>query len=91
MTEMSLDLNLTPTLARGCRLGEDRTLLMPEGLLKLSETAERVIKLCDGSRTLAAVVEELQKPFPPAQHARIRSDILAYVERLLIKKALELR
>jgi pyrroloquinoline quinone biosynthesis protein D len=83
--------NGIPTLARGCRLGAEQTLLMPEGLLKLSQTAARVLALCDGKRSIEEIVETLCAEFPVEQHARIRSDVLGFVEKLVLKKALELR
>lgn len=86
-----IDSTKTPSLARGCRIGADRTLLMPEGLLKLSETAVRILELCDGKRSLDAVIAELQASYPIDKHAQIRADVLDYVEKLALKKALELR
>jgi pyrroloquinoline quinone biosynthesis protein D len=89
-----------PRLARGCRLApkalapeataDDRVLLMPEGLLKLSETGLRILVLCDGRRTLAMIVAELAAAYPGAPGDRIRADVADYLGKLALKKAVEL-
>lgn len=80
----------TPRLARGCRLGQDGVLLMPEGILKLSETGLKIVQLCDGQRPLSRVIREIQADYPPEQHERIEADVRAYIDALAGKKALEL-
>jgi coenzyme PQQ biosynthesis protein PqqD len=51
-----------PQLRRGVRAGidplsEETVLLFPEGVLILNETAAAVIRQCDGSRSVAEVVQ----------------------------------
>ena len=44
-----------PRLATGCRWsgdGENRTLLFPEGTLRVQQTARAILELCDGERTI---------------------------------------
>ena len=53
-----------PRLARGVRLQEDRTrggfvLLAPERVLHANGTAAEVLRLCDGERTVAALLTDL--------------------------------
>lgn len=38
-------------------------ILYPEGLVELNATAAEILQLCDGSHTLAAIVEELERKF----------------------------
>jgi len=80
-----------PSLARGCRLGKDQVLLMPEGIIKLSASAIRILELCDGKRNVAEIVSTLQKEYAAETHAKINTDVRAYLSTLVAKKALELR
>jgi pyrroloquinoline quinone biosynthesis protein D len=47
-------------------------LLYAEGMIKLNSSAAEVLKRFDGKRTLAAVIEELQRQFP---NAAVESDV----------------
>ena len=38
-------------------------LLYPEGMVKLNPSAGEIIKRCDGSRTVATIVEDLEQAF----------------------------
>lgn len=58
----ALSLADRPQLRRGVRAGidplsDDMILLFPEGVLFLNETAAAVIQECDGSRSVAEVVQ----------------------------------
>ena len=62
---MSVSLEARPALALGSRLQFDEVrgehiLLVPEGVVRLNATAVEVIELCDGQRTVAAIVDLLQ-------------------------------
>ena len=53
-----------PQLRRGVRAGIDplsgeTLLLFPEGVLIMNETAAAVVRLCDGSHTVAAVMQSV--------------------------------
>src|SRR6202007_2358577 len=55
-----------PRLAAGCRWGgtEDaRVILFPEGAIKLQGTGRQVLERCDGQRTFAQIIAELQAQF----------------------------
>jgi pyrroloquinoline quinone biosynthesis protein D len=72
----STDLRV-PRLARGVRLRRDEVrgrtvLLFPEGAVTLNETAVAVLELCDGERTLDAVVRELSSRYDGAD---VRTDV----------------
>lgn len=61
---MTTALSLTdrPQLRRGVRAGTDplsdeTVLLFPEGVLFVNETAAAVIRRCDGSRSVAEVIQ----------------------------------
>lgn len=64
---------------------------MPEGIIKLSATAIRILELCDGKRTVADIVATLQKEYLSQNLDRIREDVLTYLATLVSKKALELK
>ena len=58
----ALSLTDRPQLRRGVRTGidplsDEAVLLFPEGVLFLNETAAAVIQRCDGSRSVAEVVQ----------------------------------
>ena len=83
MTE-SLKLT-TPKLPNGFRLHWDKVrsryvLLFPEGALGLNETAVQVLELCDGTRTIEEIADELSERFDGA-------DVLDDVEQLLLSLA----
>ena len=91
MTASDVDESKAPYLVRGCRLSKDNVLLMPEGILKLSASALRILALCDGQRSVAQIVGILQAEYAPAVHQKIRDDVVTYLAKLLDKKAVELK
>lgn len=57
-----------PVLAPGHRLQWEQAqqahvLLYPEGMVTLNESARAILHRCDGSRSLAQIVEDLQQTF----------------------------
>lgn len=61
-------------IARGFRLQWEEAqqcdvLLYPEGMVKLNPSSAEILKLCDGSRSLAAVIDTLQRKYPDADLA----------------------
>ena len=54
-------------------------LLYPEGLIKLNPSAGAVLERCDGARTLATIIAELQASYP-AQGAEIADGVRAFVD-----------
>ena len=85
--------NRVPRLAPGCRLNAPGTpedlLLIPEGALRLKGPARRIVELCNGERTLADILEELQRHYPSAQPARIETEAVALLSRLRERGVLE--
>ena len=81
-----------PRLAAGCRWtgeGENRTLVFPEGALRLQETARAILERCDGQRTFQQIVQELASAYGGADPARIRQDAVAFLERLRQKRLVD--
>lgn len=69
---MGLDIGMTlpekPVLSRRFRLQFEEAqqrwvLLYPEGMVQLNPSAAEILKRCDGSRTVEAIVGELETAF----------------------------
>lgn len=89
---MAIDANSKPRLAPGCRLGENnnqRVLLMPERALRLNGPSLEIVSRCDGTRTVAQIVGELQKLYAKAEPARVEQDVLGYLGLLSDQRALD--
>jgi coenzyme PQQ biosynthesis protein PqqD len=91
-----------PRLAVGCRWGaesrgaenktgteEVRVVLFPEGAIKLQGTGRQVLERCDGQRTFAQIIAELQAQFGEADPAKIRADISQFLEQLRHKRIVD--
>jgi pyrroloquinoline quinone biosynthesis protein D len=75
-----------PRLADKARLKwdavrEKHLLLFPEGVLVLNPTAQAVLELCDGERTVAKIVETL--------HERYKNDAVAQGVREILQRLAE--
>lgn len=73
-----------PRFVRGVRLRWDDVrkqymLLFPEGALALNSTAGVVLGLCDGKRTIAAIVAELEEQYPGAN---VGNDVRHLISRI---------
>jgi pyrroloquinoline quinone biosynthesis protein D len=73
-----------PSLPRSVVLRRDRVrdaelLLMPERAVLLNEEAGRILRLCDGHRTVEEIVAELAEAFPGAPVADDVPEFLARV------------
>jgi pyrroloquinoline quinone biosynthesis protein D len=78
-----------PALARGRRLHHDEArgrwvIQAPERVLSPDPIAVEVLKLCDGSRTVAEVAESLATRYT-APKDRIEADIIAMLQDLADK------
>ena len=51
-------------------------LLYPEGMVKLNQPAGEIMKRCDGEKTIAAVVADLESAFSTTG---LEGDVLAFV------------
>lgn len=76
-----------PRLATGARLQydevrEEHQLLVPEGVVRLNATAAEVLELCDGERSLDAIVVALSKRYDDAD---LGDDVRGLVEAMAQK------
>jgi coenzyme PQQ biosynthesis protein PqqD len=82
-----------PRLAPGCRLsdvvGQEATLLMPEGALKLRGPGLQIIRSCDGQHTLAEIVATLQKEFRKADPKKVERPTAEFLEQLKNRRAVD--
>jgi pyrroloquinoline quinone biosynthesis protein D len=82
-----------PAIAHGMRLQwepaqEAHVLLYPEGMVKLNGSAGAILSRCDGVRTLADIVADLERAYDTSGLAQ---DVRAFVTMALQKRWLELR
>ena len=79
-----------PRLARHVRLVFDPTrerhvLLSPETVVVLNATGTAVLELCDGERTVAAVLAQLR-----GRYARVvDEDVRGFLDRLVARRCVE--
>ena len=82
-----------PAIARGMRLQwepaqEAHVLLYPEGMVKLNGSAGAILSRCDGVRTLAEIVADLERAY---ETSGLAEEVRAFVTMALEKRWLELR
>ena len=90
---MPIDDASKPTLAAGCRWGgshEEPMLLFPEGAIKVQGTGLAILQLCDGQRTFAGILTELQGQYFGADPQRIRADAAKFLDQLQEKRVIDL-
>ena len=86
-----LDLS-KPRLAPGCRWGGPEAapvVLFPEGAIRVQGTGQRILELCDGERTFAELVAELQQEYSEADPVVIRADACRFLEQLHDKRIVD--
>ena len=95
-TMMMSDIQLTqiPALRRGFRFQWEpaqncHVLLYPEGMIKLNESAAAVLTEVDGTRSVGAIVADLQARYPEAEGTQ--EDIVAFLEVAVERFWIELR
>ena len=80
-------------IAHGMRLQwepaqEAHVLLYPEGMVKLNGSAGAIMSRCDGQRTLAEIVTDLERTFGTSG---LSADVQAFVAYALQKRWLQVR
>ena len=75
-----------PTLARGVRLRFDDSrqrwvLLVPERVMAPDEIAVEILQLCDGQRSVAAIIDQLAEAYA-APREEIGADVIAMLQDL---------
>jgi pyrroloquinoline quinone biosynthesis protein D len=81
-----------PRLAAGCRWGgteQERVILFPEGAIKLQGTGLQILERCDGTRTFAEIITQLEKEFGSTDPGKIRADISIFLEQLQRKRIVD--
>ncbi|HWZ61925.1 MAG TPA: pyrroloquinoline quinone biosynthesis peptide chaperone PqqD [Steroidobacteraceae bacterium] len=89
------DLALTsrPAIPHGMRLQweaaqEAHVLLYPEGMVKLNGSAGAILARCDGVRTLADIIADLERSY---ETAGLTDEVTAFVVLALERHWLEMR
>ncbi len=82
---MSLNHNLNLKFSSMHRLQweeaqQKEVILYPEGMVELNQSSAEILKLCDGSRQLAQIVDELEHKF---QTTGLEKDIINFLEDAL--------
>ena len=82
-----------PAIGRGFRLQWEpaqnaHVLLYPEGMVKLNASAGAIMSRCNGERTVAEIIEDLERAYGTNGLAK---DVCAFIEIALERKWLELR
>ena len=90
---MSIDMDARPHLPRGVKLRRDEvrgrwTLLAPERIFEIDDTAAAVLQLCDGERNLAAIVADLAARYNAPDEV-IEKDVVAMLGDLEAKRVLK--
>ncbi|MDG3066543.1 pyrroloquinoline quinone biosynthesis peptide chaperone PqqD [Thauera mechernichensis] len=72
----------TPRVSKRFRLQWEEAqqawvLLYPEGMVKLNQSAGEILRRCDGVRSVAEVVADLQQAFATAG---LEADVVAFLE-----------
>lgn len=87
------DSTAKPRLAVGCRWaaeeGQDRTLLFPEGAIRLDVTGRAILERCDGERTVQQIVQELQVLYRANDPKRIANDVGNFLAELHQKRIVD--
>jgi coenzyme PQQ biosynthesis protein PqqD len=76
-----------PKLAKKARLKWDEHekahfLLYPERGIRLNETASAIVQLCDGTRSVDDIVDELARRFAPEPKERIEEAVLSFLDEM---------
>jgi pyrroloquinoline quinone biosynthesis protein D len=82
-----------PALGRGFRFQWEpaqkaHVLLYPEGMVKLNGSAGEIMKRCDGVRTVAEIVADLESTFATTG---LEKDVQAFMAMAVQKRWLEVR
>jgi pyrroloquinoline quinone biosynthesis protein D len=89
---MSLDVTARPAVGEGFRLQwepaqQGHVLLYPEGMVKLNQSAAAILTRCDGARTIADIVADLERTYAVAG---LTPDVCAFIALAVERTWLEL-
>jgi pyrroloquinoline quinone biosynthesis protein D len=90
---VSIPTDARPGLAHGLKLQwepaqDAHVLLFPEGMVKLNSSAGAIMSRCDGARSVAQIVADLEKTYGATG---LGPDVEAFVALAVEKRWLELR
>jgi len=79
-----LDTSSKPRLVRKARLRYEKVrktdlLLLPERVVKLNPTGAAILRLCDGTRTVAEIARRLEADFGASG---LEKDVLEFLDRV---------
>jgi pyrroloquinoline quinone biosynthesis protein D len=79
---LEINPNDIPTISSQFRLQWEpaqnaHVLLYPEGMVRLSDSAAQILKRVDGSKSVANIIEELERIFPGTD---LRTDVLEFLD-----------
>jgi len=88
----SLDSAARPAISAGFRLQwepaqEAHVLLYPEGMVKLNRSAAAILTRCDGRRSIADIVADLERTYSAGD---LTADVCAFVSLAVERHWLEL-
>ena len=88
----SVDKAARPTIGRGFRLQwepaqEAHVLLYPEGMVKLNQSAAAILTRCNGTRSVADIVTDLERTYALAG---LTQDVCAFIAVAVARTWLEL-
>ena len=85
--------NSRPRLAPGCRWAEandgERSVLVPEGAIVVRGTGRDILEHCDGERTFAEIVQELQGLYTLTDVQKIKREAGDFLEQLREKRIVD--
>jgi pyrroloquinoline quinone biosynthesis protein D len=70
-------------------MGERHVLLLPEAAVVLQGPAPMILQLCDGTRTVSAIVDELAMKYSGSPREQVEADVRDFLERFRAKALLE--
>lgn len=78
----AIGLDTTPRVSKRFRLQWEEAqqawvLLYPEGMVKLNQSAGEILRRCDGARSVAEVVADLEQAFAATG---LEADVIAFLE-----------
>ncbi len=90
MIENQLGLDVTINLATGFRLQWEKSqagyvLLYPEGMVTLNTSAAEILKLCNGDRSIAAIITVLQSKYTQGALRHLTEDTVHFLTEALQK------
>jgi pyrroloquinoline quinone biosynthesis protein D len=91
---MSADDEWRPRLAARARVKFDpiekqEMLLFPEAALALNETGAAIVRLCDGMKTTAEIVEQLSNEFRATDRDALAREVIEFLETIRARGLLQ--